>query len=134
MDTVVWIDKPLILAIHERQIAEHGGDVGLRDEALLDSALSRPRQLHAYGEPPADLADLAASLAFGLARNHPFIDGNKRTAAVACEVMIVLNSATLDADDDDLYPNYLGLADGSVSEADFATWLRVHIVFANSVG
>ena len=124
---IIWIGKPLALAIHDRQLAEHGGIPGVRDETLLDSALARPQQLHAYGDPPPDLADLAASLAFGVARNHPFCDGNKRTAAVVCETFIVLNGATLQADDLVLYPAYLALADSSLSEADFADWLRQHI-------
>lgn len=124
---IIWIEKSLAIAIHERQLAEHGGGSGVRDETLLDSALARPQQLHAYGDPPADLADLAASLAFGLARNHPFVDGNKRTAAVVCEASIMLNGDILDAGDLDLYPQYLALAEGSLSEADFATWLRRHI-------
>lgn len=124
---IVWIERPLAIAIHERQLAEHGGGIGVRDDHLLDSALARPRQSHAYGDPPPDLADLAASLAFGLARNHPSVDGNKRTAAVACEVFILLNGGTLDADDLELYPCYVALAEGSLSEAEFAAWLRQHI-------
>ncbi|HZX69861.1 MAG TPA: type II toxin-antitoxin system death-on-curing family toxin [Rhodanobacter sp.] len=124
---IIWIEKPLAIAIHERQLAEHGGGIGVRDENLLDSALARPQQLHAYGDPPPDLADLAASLAFGLARNHPFIDGNKRTAAVVCESFIMLNDGTIDASDLELYPRYLALAEGSLSEAEFAAWLREHI-------
>jgi death-on-curing protein len=128
---IVWIEKPLAVAIHHRQLAEHGGSGGIRDETLLDSALARPQQLHAYGEPP-DLADLAASLAFGLARNHPFVDGNKRTAAVACETFLLLNAAELTANDLELYPMYLGLAEGSLSEADFAAWLRPRITLSRS--
>ncbi|QEE26323.1 type II toxin-antitoxin system death-on-curing family toxin [Rhodanobacter glycinis] len=124
---IIWIERPLATAIHERQLAEHGGGTGVRDESLLESALARPQQLHSYGDPPPDLADLAASLAFGLARNHPFVDGNKRTAAVTCETFIMLNDAVLDADDLDLYPHYVALAEGSLSEAEFASWLRVHI-------
>lgn len=132
---IVWIEKRFVLAIHDRQLSEHGGSSGVRDEGLLDSALARPQQLHAYGDPPPDpadldLADLAASLAFGLARNHPFIDGNKRTTAVACETFIVLNGGVLQADDLALYPVYLALAEGSLSEADFAAWLRRHITQA----
>lgn len=124
---IIWISKALVLAIHDRQLSEHGGIAGVRDEGLLDSALARPQQLQAYGDPPPDLADLAASLAFGLARNHPFGDGNKRTAAVACETFIVLNGGRLDADDVALYPMYIALADGTLSEAEFATWLRRHL-------
>jgi death-on-curing protein len=124
---ITWISRPLVLAIHDRQLAEHGGGTGVRDEALLDSALARPHQLFAYGDPPPDLAALAASLALGLARNHPFVDGNKRTAAVACETFILLNDAALDADDLALYPIYLSLADGTLGEAEFADWLRAHL-------
>jgi death-on-curing protein len=124
---IVWIEKALAIAIHERQLAEHGGGSGVRDAGLLDSALGRPRQLQTYGDPPPDLADLAASIAFGLARNHPFVDGNKRTAAVACETFIMLNGAVLLADDLELYPRYVALAEGSLSETEFASWLREHI-------
>ncbi|WP_049630725.1 type II toxin-antitoxin system death-on-curing family toxin [Cellvibrio sp. pealriver] len=124
---IIWISKPLALAIHDRQLAEHGGGTGVRDEGLLDSALARPQQLFTYGDPPPDLADLAASLAFGVARNHPFVDGNKRTAAVVCEVFIELNSGKLEASDLELYPQYIGLADGSLSEKEFADWLRARI-------
>ena len=130
---IVWINRALALAIHDRQLAEHGGGTGVRDEGMLDSALARPQQRHAYGDPPPDLADLAASLAYGLARNHPFVDGNKRTAAVACEAFIRLNGALLQADDHALYPVYLGLAEGSLSDAAFADWLRPRIVPAGQV-
>lgn len=126
-NVIIWISKALVLAIHDRQLAEHGGIAGVREEGLLDSALERPQQLKAYGDPPPDLADLAASLAFGLARNHPFGDGNKRTPAVACETFIVLNGCALDADDLALYPVYVALADGTLAESDFAAWLRRHI-------
>ena len=125
---IVWIDRALALAMHDRQLAEHGGGSGVRDEGMLDSALARPQQRHAYGDPPPDLAELAAALAFGLARNHPFVDGNKRTASVACETFILLNDAALEASDDELYPRYLGLAEGSLDEAGFADWLRTKIV------
>lgn len=124
---IVWIYRRLIVAVHERQLAEHGGGTGIRDEGFLESALARPQQLYAYGQPPPDLADLAASLAFGLARNHPFVDGNKRTAAVACETFLLLNGALLLADDLELYPVYLALAEGRLSESDFADWLRPRI-------
>lgn len=125
---IIWIEKPLALAIHDRQLAEHGGGTGVRDEALLDSALARPQQLFAYGDPPPDLAALAASLAYGIARNHPFVDGNKRTAAVACETFIRLNSGALQADDLELYPVYIALAEGSLTEDELAAWLRAHLV------
>ena len=122
-----WIEKTFALAIHDRQLAEHGGGTGVRDESLLDSALARPQQLHAYGEPSPDLADLAASLAFGLARNHPFVDGNKRTAQVCYRAFLVLNGMTVVASDEDKYVTMIALADGSLPEADFAAWLRERI-------
>jgi death-on-curing protein len=121
---IVWLAKEAVLAIHDRQVAEHGGSEGVRDEGLLESALARPQQLHAYGDPTPDLADLAAALAYGLARNHPFVDGNKRTAAVCCETFVELNGATLEANDADLYPQYLALAEGKLAERGFAAWLR----------
>lgn len=121
---IAWISRDLVLAIHERQLAEHGGASGIRDATLLDSALARPQQQHAYGKPPPEVPDLAASLAYGLARNHPFVDGNKRTAAVVCETFIRLNGYTLAATDLELYPIYMGIAAGTMREADFAAWLR----------
>jgi death-on-curing protein len=125
---IVWIKKALALAIHDRQLAEYGGSGGVRDEGLLESALTRPQQTFAYGDPPPDLADLAASLAFGLARNHHFVDGNKRTATVCCEAFLRLNGARLTATDTEYYPSILALADGRLTEADFANWLRQHII------
>lgn len=124
---IIWIEKALAIAIHERQLAEHGGSIGVRDETLLDSALARPQQLHSYGDPPPDLIDLAASLAFGLARNHPFTDGNRRTAHVCYRVFLALNSVEIAASDEDKYVAMLSLADGSQSEPEFAEWLRDHI-------
>lgn len=124
----IWVGKPLVLAIHDRQLAEHGGNPGMRDEGLLDAAIARPRQLHAYGDPPPDLAALAASLAHGLARNHPFIDGNKRTAHVCYRVFLRLNGAELVAPADGKYVAALGLAEGRLGEAQFAAWVRGHLV------
>lgn len=124
----VWIDRALALAIHERQLAEHGGIVGVRDEGLLDSALAKPQQLDAYGDPPPDLAALAASLAFGIARNHPFLDDNKRTAHVCYRVFLQLNGMRLEADQEEKYLAMLKLADGSWSEEEFAKWLRGRLI------
>ncbi len=127
---IVWIEKRLALAIHDRQLAEHGGGTGVRDEALLDSALARPQQLFAYGDPPPDLAALAASLAFGLARNHPFVDGNKRTAHVCYRVFIALNDAELIATEEEKYIAMLSLAEGRLEETAFAEWLRPRLVLS----
>src|SRR5690606_36752242 len=124
---IIWITRDLALAIHERQLAEHGGSTGVRDEALLESALARPQQLFAYGDPPPDVAALAASLAFGLARNHPFVDGNKRTSHVCYRAFLALNDVELDASEEDKYVQMIALAEGRLSEADFADWLRRHL-------
>ncbi|MBD9469466.1 type II toxin-antitoxin system death-on-curing family toxin [Pseudoxanthomonas sp. PXM01] len=124
---IIWISRTLALAIHDRQLAEHGGGTGVRDDGLFEAALARPQQRHAYGDPPPDLADLAASLAFALARNHPFIDGNKRTAHVCYRVFLRLNGGDLAASDEEKYAMTLGLAEGSISETEFADWLRPRI-------
>ena len=121
----IWIEPAVIVAIHEEQLAEHGGPAGTRDHGLLESALSRPLQLAHYGQP--DAADLAASYAFGIARNHPFIDGNKRTAFVAAELFLALNGHRLGADDADCVSRMLALAASDLDEASFAAWLRLHL-------
>jgi death on curing protein len=127
---IVWLEKALVLAIHDRQIAEHGGSTGVRDEGLLESALARPQQSHAYGDPAPDLADLAAAPAYGLARNHPFVDGNKRTAHVAYRTFLALNGADLIAADEDKYVAMLVLAEGKLAEREFAAWLRERLRLA----
>ncbi|MFT3735489.1 MAG: type II toxin-antitoxin system death-on-curing family toxin [Rhodocyclaceae bacterium] len=126
MTAWVWIDRAVILAIHEEQLAEHGGGVGTRDIGLLDSALARPLNLSLYGTP--DAAELAASYGFGIARNHPFIDGNKRTAFVAVELFLALNGFLLTADDASCILTMLAVAAGEIDEAAFAQWLREHVV------
>ncbi|GGE55713.1 death-on-curing protein [Agaricicola taiwanensis] len=118
----VWISREVVLAIHEEQLAEHGGAAGLRDEGLLDSALMRPVNLSSYEEP--DIAALAAAYAFGIARNHPFVDGNKRTSLVVAETFLVLNGSELDADDADVLRTWQSLADGSLSESGLSDWIR----------
>jgi death-on-curing protein len=123
----IWIDHALVMAIHDRQLAEYGGASGVRDQGLLLSALARPQQMDAYADPPPDLAELAAALAYGLVRNHPFVDGNKRTAAVSCESFIDLNGMRLAANDADLFPRYIALAEGQLSASEFAAWLRQHL-------
>lgn len=123
MDDPIWIGEALALAIHKRQLAEHGGLDGVRDLGLLQSALSRPRHLFAYNDPTPALPALAASYAFGIARNHPFIDGNKRTAAVVCETFLELNGMSIHATDAEMYPVFLDLAAGKLSEGELASWL-----------
>ena len=120
----VWVDARDALAIHDAQLAEHGGASGARDQGLLESALARPQNLAAYAEP--DAAALAASYAFGIARNHPFVDGNKRTALVVLEFFLALNGQTLTADDVDCVVTMLALADGTLSEKELAGWIRAN--------
>ena len=126
MNEPVWLSIELIEAIHDRQLGEHGGGSGVRDRAMLESALARPQQRFAYASEQADPIALAAAYAFGLSRNHPFVDGNKRTAAVACELFLELNGYQLLADDSDLYPVFMALAAGELSEESLIDWLRRH--------
>lgn len=122
MKDPLWIKTVLVNAIHMQQITEHGGLHGVRDPALLASALSKPVNAHAYGQ--GDLFDLAAAYAYGLVKNHPFVDGNKRVAFVACEVFLIQNGYGLLADDAECVVKMLALAAGELSEAEFAAWLR----------
>lgn len=121
----VWLSAPLILAAHEEQLAEHGGPGGVRDSGMLESALARPQHRAFYGEP--DVADLAASYAFALARNHPFVDGNKRAAFVALEVFLELNGWSLTASDEDCVMTILRLAAGQCGEDELAAWVRANM-------
>ena len=127
MPKIVWLLEETITAIHHRQIAEHGGREGLRDEGLLLSALARPQNLLAYGEPAPDLASLAAAYAYGIARNHPFVDGNKRTALVAARTFLILNGVDLEATQDDKVLTFLSVAEGAISEEELADWIRKRI-------
>ena len=120
-----WLDTALIHAVHEELLAEHGGGTGERDTNLLASALARPEQLAHYGTP--DAGDLAASYGYGISRNHPFVDGNKRTAFVAVELFLVFNGFELTAPDADCVVNMLDLAAGNLPEAAFAAWIRQHL-------
>ena len=121
-----WLGESVLLAVHEEQLAEHGGPGGARDAGMLSSAMARAQQRAAYGEP--DVAELAACYGFGIARNHPFVDGNTRTAFVAVELFLVLNGYELQATDADCVMAMLDLASGQSDEPTFATWLRDHIV------
>ena len=121
-----WIQENVVLALHDAQLAEHGGGTGLRDEGLLRSALARPENLLAYGDNP-DAADLATAYAFGIARNHPFVDGNKRTAFVTMELYLDVNGWTLNADDTSCITTMEALAAGCLTEAEFSTWVRSHL-------
>ncbi len=123
-----WLDKDIILAVHDRQISEHGGGQGIRDEGLLESALSRPVNLAGYTEPAA--AELAAAYAFGIARNHPFVDGNKRTAWVAARLFLMVNAIEIQFDKADATIMMQQLAAGDLSEDEVARWFRDHIVIS----
>jgi death on curing protein len=119
-----WVDKRALLLLHAESLAEHGGSAGLRDEGLLDSALARPLNLVAYGEP--DFADLAASYAFGLAKNHPFVDGNKRAAFLSAGLFLALNGFRLTASQVNATQAVLALAGSELSEEAFARGLRAN--------
>ena len=121
----VWLDAPLAAAIHDRQLSEHGGPTGVRDTGALESALARPQNKWEYGED--DLAALAAAYAFGLARNHPFVDGNKRTAWVLARTFLALNGATLVFEPLDALRTVQSLAAGELTEDELADWLRGNI-------
>ena len=119
-----WLSSDVLYAVHAEQLAEHGGLAGLRDANALESALARAEQLAHNGSP--DGAELAAAYGFGIARNHPFSDGNKRTAFVATELFLVLNGFKLRATDADCVMTMLGVAAGDIDEASFAAWIRAH--------
>jgi death on curing protein len=118
----VWISRPLVLAIHDEQLAEHGGAMGIRDEGLLESALARPLNRAGYGEP--DIAELAGLYAIAIARNHPFVDGNKRTAYVALKTFILLNGYGFLVGDVDAVVHMLQMAAGDIDDETFIAWVR----------
>jgi death-on-curing protein len=120
-----WVDRRALELLHDESIAEHGGASGLRDEGLLESALARPLNLAAYGEP--DVAELAAAYGVGLAKNHPFVDGNKRAAFLAVGMFLALNGKRLVATQADATLTMLAVAAGSMDEPTFAQWLREHV-------
>ncbi len=120
-----WVDETVVMAIHDRQLAEHGGSEGLRDPGLLASALARPQNAAAYGTP--DAAELAASYAFGIAKNHPFIDGNKRTAWVVARLFLAANGRTLTFSPADAVATVEALAAGVLGEQQLAGWFRDRI-------
>jgi death on curing protein len=121
-----WVSHRAALTAHAEQIAEHGGGAGIRDMGLFESAMARPQQLEAYGEP--DAAALAAAYAFGLARNNPFVDGNKRTANVVSLLFLLKNGWRVEADDADMTVAFIALAAGELSEDELADWFRQRVV------
>lgn len=121
-----WVDKRALLLLHGESLAEHGGAAGMRDEGLLDSALARAQNLAAYGEP--DVAALAAAYGSGISQNHPFVDGNKRAAFLSVGMFLALNGYRLAATQAEATVAMLSLASGELDEAEFAGWLRQHLV------
>jgi death-on-curing protein len=119
-----WIDRQALLLLHDESLAEHGGSSGLRDAGLFDSALARPLNLVAYGDP--DYADLAAAYGVGLAKNHPFVDGNKRVAFLSVGLFLFLNGYRLAAGQAEATVVMLDVAAGENDEADFAAWIRAN--------
>ena len=124
MKEPVWVLREVVFMLHEQSLAHYGGSSGVRDEGLADSALGKPQNLFAYGKP--DIFDLAASYAFGLVKNHPFIDGNKRTGFVVAVVFLELNGYKFHASEVDATVRTLALAAGEMSEAAFAQWLKAN--------
>ncbi|HXV62200.1 MAG TPA: type II toxin-antitoxin system death-on-curing family toxin [Vicinamibacteria bacterium] len=124
----IWIREDVVEAIHSRQLAEHGGSAGVRDAGLLSSALARPRNLLAYSNQVPDLAVLAAAYASGIMRNHPFVDGNKRTAYVVGRLFLRLNGHDISATREDKYRTFLRLAGGEFSEQELVDWIRERLV------
>ncbi|MDC7677061.1 type II toxin-antitoxin system death-on-curing family toxin [Asticcacaulis machinosus] len=120
-----WLREDTLLAIHDEQLAEHGGLAGIRDLKLLQSAVARPQQIRHYGQP--DIAELAAAYGYGISRNHPFMDGNKRTAFVSIELFLLLNGFELTADDAACVLTMLSVASGDITEVTFADWIRTHL-------
>lgn len=121
----VWLDHAVMMAVHNEQLAEHGGIAGIRDEGMFLSAMSRAQNLAAYGT--SSIAELAAAYGFGIAKNHPFLDGNKRTAFVAVELFLMLNGYALSANDAECILTMLAVASGEIDEASFAHWISAHI-------
>ena len=118
-----WIDYDVVLAIHDEQLAEHGGLSGIRDQGMLESALGRPRNLFAYS-PSATLCQFAAAYAVGLAKNHGFVDGNKRTAWVVCALFLELNRISVIAEQAEVVRVLVGVADSTISEEELVSWLE----------
>ncbi len=126
MTAWIWVDERTVIALHDEQIAEHGGQPGIRDQSLLDFALARPVNRSLY-DAGASIAELAAAYGYGIARNHPFFDGNKRTALVVTELFLGLNGFVLIADDPACLEAFLALADGSLSEEDLTRWIDANL-------
>ena len=128
MKELIWIADEVVLAIHRRQLAEHGGLEGIRDKGSLQSALYRPKNLLAYSESPPDVASLAAAYAYGIVKNHPFMDGNKRTAYVVMRTFLKLNGYDIQASSEEKYQIWIALAAGKLSEEELSEWIKQKIL------
>jgi len=118
----IWVQQRVVIAAHEESLAEHGGPSGIRDIGMLESALARPKNLYAYAETEPSLHRMAAAYAFGIAANHPFVDGNKRTALIVSLTFLKLNGLQVKAEKADCYLTFYGLAAGTVSEEQLTEW------------
>ena len=126
MNEPVWILQEAVIAIHKRQLAEHGGGAGIRDLGLLESAILKPRHIFLYGGSNTPIPHLASAYAYGIARNHPFVDGNKRTALVISLLFLQLNGWKISCSPDHLYETFMKLAEGSLSEENLCSWFVEH--------
>lgn len=120
----VWIRADVVRAIHNQQLAEHGGQDGVFSESALDAALANPKHFFVYASPRPDISAIAAQYAFSISNNHPFLDGNKRTAAVVCETFLILNGSELTASDEESYRVHMKLAQGELTIDEMADWIR----------
>lgn len=127
-DEPSWLSRLTVEAVHRDQVDVHGGHHGLRDEGLLESALVRPGHRWPYGEEVVDIPDLAAAYAYGIARNHPFLDGNKRTAFMAAYTFLQINGLALEAPEAEAVAAVRALAAGELGEEEFAAWIRRHTI------
>lgn len=128
MTEIKWLLEETVYAIHKRQIAEHGGGDGVRDEGLLLSALARPKNLLNYSDETPKISVLAASLAYGITKNHPFIDGNKRTSLVVSRTFLLINGYDIDASQEEKYFTFLKLAEGNLSEQELTEWFNQKLI------
>jgi death on curing protein len=123
----IWIREEVVIAIHRRQLAEHGGMEGIRDDGLLKSALCRPLNQLAYSESSLDISSLAAAYGYGIAKNHPFVDGNKRTSYIVMRTFLKLNGCDIKADEIEKYQVWIDIATSKMDEAELAQWIREHL-------
>ncbi len=123
----IWVRYDVVMAIHRRQLAEHGGGEGIRDAGLLESALDKPKNLYHYSNAKTSLAAMAASYAYGIALNHPFVDGNKRTAFITCQLFLRLNGIKVMASQAEKYEAFIRLASGDMPEQALGQWFQDHI-------